>query len=222
MASNTVTKPTLTYFNVFARAEVPRLLLEDAGVDYDFVTVTNWPEVKAQLTASGKLAFGQVPLYEEPEGLTLVQSAAIARHIARKHGYNGANALEEALIDQANEGVVDAFTAIAKAIWAPADQQAEAKEKLIKETLPAQLTNFEKLLEKNGDNGLGSKLSYADLTLWVALQLVFSRIEGSRDALLGSGFPAVKKLFDAVAQRERIKAYIARDVYNTTHKIQQI
>jgi glutathione S-transferase len=203
MASNTVTKPTLTYFNVFARAEVPRLLLEDAGVDYDFVTVTNWPEVKAQLTASGKLAFGQVPLYEEPEGLTLVQSAAIARHIARKHGYNGANALEEALIDQANEGVVDAFTAIAKAIW---------------ETLPAQLTNFEKLLEKNGNNGflVGSKLSYADVTLWVALQLVFSRIEGSRDALLGSGFLAVKKLFDAVAQRERIKAYIARDVYNTT------
>ena len=85
-----VTKPTITYFNVFARAEVPRLLLEDAGVDYDFVPVTNWSETKAQLTAAGKLAYGQVPLYEEP-GLNLVQSNAIARHLARKLGYNGNN-----------------------------------------------------------------------------------------------------------------------------------
>jgi glutathione S-transferase len=88
--TSTVTKPTLTYFNLFARAEVPRLLLEDAGVDYDFVPVSNWPETKAQLIAAGKLAFGQVPLYEEP-GLTLVQSNAITRHLARKHGYNGTN-----------------------------------------------------------------------------------------------------------------------------------
>jgi glutathione S-transferase len=112
---------------------------------------------------------------------------------------------------------VDTFNAIAKAIFGtPADQQAEAKEKLAKETLPAQLTNFEKLLEKNGNNGffVGSKLSYADVTLWVALQLVFARVEGSRDQLLGA-FPAVKKLIDGVSERERIKAYVARDVYST-------
>ena len=115
--TTTVTKPTLTYFNVFGRAEVPRLLLEDAGVDYDFVPVTNWPELKSQLTASGKLASGQTPLYEEPDGLTLVQSGAISRHLARKYGYNGGNAHEEALIDQAKEGANDAYTAVAKVIF---------------------------------------------------------------------------------------------------------
>jgi glutathione S-transferase len=60
---------------------------------------------------------------------------------------------------------------------------------------------------------VGSKLSYADVTLWVALQLVFARVEGS-DQLLGA-FPAVKKLVDGVSERERIKAYVARDVYST-------
>ncbi|ELR19767.1 glutathione transferase family protein [Acanthamoeba castellanii str. Neff] len=217
MTTTTVTKPTLTYFNLFGRAEVPRLLLEDAGVDYDFVPVTNWPELKSQLTASGKLAFGQTPLYEEPDGLTLVQSAAIARHLARKYGYNGSNAHEEALIDQAKEGVTDVYTAIAKVIFGtPADQQAEAKAKLVKETMPPQLAHFEKLLQRNGSNGylVGSKLSYADLSLWVALQLVFARVEGSKDSLLGP-FPAVQKLVDVVAQRERVKAYLARDVYNS-------
>lgn len=61
---------------------------------------------------------------------------------------------------------------------------------------------------------MGSKLSYADVTLWVALQLVFARVEGTRDQLLGA-FPAVKKLVDGVSERERIKAYVARDVYST-------
>jgi glutathione S-transferase len=208
-----VTKPTLTYFNVFARAEVPRILLEDAGVDYDFVTVTNWAELKPQLIAAGKLAFGQIPLYEEP-GLTLVQSGAIARHLARKHGYYGTSAQEAALIDQAYEGATDLFTNIAKAIFAPADQQAEAKDKLAKETLPTQLEFFNKLLEKNGNNGflVGSKLSFADVGLWVALQVVFAKVEGTRDTLLSS-FPAVKKLVDTVSERERVKAYLARDVY---------
>jgi glutathione S-transferase len=218
--TSTVTKPTLTYFNAFGRGDMTRLLLEDAGVDYDFVPITNWPEARARLTAAGKLAFGQVPLYEEPDGLTLVQSSAIARHLARKHGYNGATPHEAALIDQANEGVADTFTAIAKVIFGtPADQQAEAEQKLVGETLPAQLPCFERLLERNGDNGhlVGAQLSYADVALWVALQVVFSRVEGSRDALLGA-FPAVKRLVDGVAQRERVKAYLARDVYNSADK----
>ncbi|ELR16918.1 glutathione stransferase [Acanthamoeba castellanii str. Neff] len=215
MSTSTVTKPTLTYFHLLGRAELPRALLEDAGVDYDFVAVTNWPESKAQLIAEGKLAFGQLPLYEEP-GLTLVQTTAIARYLARKHGYNGTNAHEEALIDQASEGVGDVLTSLVKTLFfTPAEQLAEAKEKLVKETLPGQLANFEKLLEKNGNSGylVGSKLSYADLSLWAVVRLLVSRIEGtSEESLLGS-FPAVKKLFTTVSERERLKAYVARDVY---------
>jgi len=53
MATATVTKPTLTYFNLAGRGEVPRLILEDAGVDYDFVTITNWAEVKPHYIESG-------------------------------------------------------------------------------------------------------------------------------------------------------------------------
>jgi len=106
---------------------------------------------------------------------------------------------------------VATFNAITQAVFGtPADQQAE--EKLAKEILPAQLTNYEKQLEKNGNSGFfaGSKLSYADLTLWAALQLVFARVEGCRDQLLGA-FLTVKKLVDGVSERERIKAHVARD-----------
>lgn len=40
------------------------------------------------------------------------------------------------------------------------------------------------------------------------------RVEGSTDSLLGA-FPAVQKLVNVVEQRERIKAYLACDVYNS-------
>jgi glutathione S-transferase len=154
-----------------------------------------------------------VPRYEEP-GLTIVQTAAISRHLAKKHGYSGTTAQEEALIDQAFEGVNDLRTAISKVIFAPAEEQAAARETLIKETAPAQLASFSTLLEKNGNNGflVGSKLSYADISLFATLHGLFTRIEGSRETLLG-GFPAVKKLVDTVSERARVKAYLARDVY---------
>jgi hypothetical protein len=53
MADVTVTKPTLTYFNVAGRAELARLILEEAGIDYDFVTLTSWADVKSAYVAAG-------------------------------------------------------------------------------------------------------------------------------------------------------------------------
>jgi hypothetical protein len=53
MTTTAVTKPTLTYFNLPGLAEAPRLLLEDAGVDYDYVAVANWAELKPEFQAAG-------------------------------------------------------------------------------------------------------------------------------------------------------------------------
>ncbi|ELR20801.1 glutathione S-transferase, C-terminal domain containing protein [Acanthamoeba castellanii str. Neff] len=214
MASATVTKPTLTYFNSAGRAEVPRILLEDAGVDYDFVAITNWAEVKPEYQAAGKAPFGQLPIYEEP-GLVLAQSSAIARHVAREHGYYGETAHDAALIDQASEGVADIVSRLIQALFLPLpdDKRAEAKASLLNEFLPAQFEIYSKLLEKNGNNGhlVGSKLSVADVSLWVTLGMVFSRVEGSKDA--AAKYPNLQAFLDGVASRQRIKAYLARDVY---------
>ena len=99
---------------------------------------------------------------------------------------------------------MDTFNAITQAVFGtPADQQAEAKEKLAKEILRAQLTNYSR--------GLEAELRRPHPLGRAATGL---RQEGGRDQLLGA-FPAVKKLVDGVSERERIKAYIARDVYST-------
>lgn len=56
------------------------------------------------------------------------------------------------------------------------------------------------------------QLSYADLALWAILNMTFLRVEGAK--ALEDNFPAIKSFLAGVASRERIKAYLARDVYS--------
>lgn len=72
--------PTLTYFPIRGRAEVPRLILEQAGVSYEDkrITFQDWPALKTTLP------FGQLPNYED-EDVSIPQSMAIVRHLGRKY-----------------------------------------------------------------------------------------------------------------------------------------
>ena len=102
-----MSKPTLIYFTTRGRAEVIRLLLAETGVDFQEHPIgkgtpplNGRPTDFAALRATGDLPFDAVPVWEEPSGFRLAQSAAIANHIARAHGLRGETALEEAQCDQ--------------------------------------------------------------------------------------------------------------------------
>ena len=94
------TTPVLRYFNVRGRGEAIRLAFADNGIAFEDASFSgdDWGKdkedgLKAKWTASGLIAFGQVPLLEI-DGLKLVQSQAILRYLGRKVGwYAGAHAL---------------------------------------------------------------------------------------------------------------------------------
>ncbi|KAG2373656.1 hypothetical protein C9374_011945 [Naegleria lovaniensis] len=71
-------KPVLTYFSSRGKSEIIRLLLAEAGVDYEEVNVGVWhPTDKSeqfqQLVQNGSLAFDALPSYKDDQ-IFLVQS----------------------------------------------------------------------------------------------------------------------------------------------------
>jgi len=208
-----VIKPTLTYFNIPARAEVARLILVDAGVDYQWNPVSDWASTKTQLTAAGKLPFGQIPLYEEPGGVSLVQSIAIARYLAKKHGYNGSNDQEATHIDVINEGVSDFFNKFVEVFYKTEDsKKAEAQDKAVRDFLPNQLNIFGGFLDKNGTGFLvGNKPSYADLALFQALRAWHAQVNGAAGVI--DGHASIKNFLDKIGNRQHIKAFYDSNPY---------
>jgi len=164
MSHQALSKPRLTYFAGRGLAEIPRLVLAQAGVDYEDVRISDISSIKDQQT------FGQVPSYEEPTGFRLNQSGAISRYIAASHGLYGSNVKESALIDQILDGLGDVRGKLNQQYALPEGDARDAfKKKWAAETLPLWVGYFERLLKKNNGGAgffVGDKLSLADIAVY--------------------------------------------------------
>jgi glutathione S-transferase len=192
----------LYYFNIRGLGEYIRLLLVDNKVNYDnkMVTFEEWPKHKPQMQ------FGQMPCLKEGD-FQLVQTGAILRYLAKKigNGLYGSNDKEAAVIDMTYDGVVDFRQKYSQLIyreWSP-----ENKEKFIKETLPAELEKFEKLLKSAPGGGNhyfnGEKISYADYAMYEVLDAMVTL---SADSL--EKFPLLKAFHARVGGRPNLKPYL--------------
>src|SRR5689334_13569836 len=95
-------KLVLTYFPGRGRAELSRLILAEAGIQYTDNRVGDISELKK----SGILPFGQFPILEH-NGVILAQSISIARYPARLAHPYGKTELDGAKIDMMVDGVSD-------------------------------------------------------------------------------------------------------------------
>jgi len=201
-----LSKPRLTYFSSRGRAEIVRLVLAELALDHDEVHVGLYnssaqPAAFLSLRESGALPFGALPLWEETDGLRLVQSMAIVRHLARAHGLYGQTPAEAALCDMAAEGVTDMLAAAAPLINAPEERRAALREQVIGTDLPIWLRRFSALLRAQ-DFVAGASLTFADLLLWL-------RLENFLDSGLISLYshPPLHAFFERIGGRPRILSY---------------
>jgi len=153
----------LVYFNLMGRAETARLILAQAGVDYEDKRIEKeeWPALKASLP------MGQLPVLEV-DGKTIGQSMAIARYCARRFGLAGKDELEGAQADQAVDQVSDFLAELVKVMKEPEEtKKAEMGKQLKAEKLPAFLASMEKLLKSQGGKHFaGSGLTWADIVVY--------------------------------------------------------
>jgi glutathione S-transferase len=208
-------KPTLIYFAGRGRAEVIRLALAEAGVEFEEHHVGRGTPLAngrstdlAALKAEGVLPFGAVPVWEEPGGLRLAQSAAILNHLGRQHGLRGASALEEARCDELLGAVEDVRGELRKLLLAAPGERADVRRGLEERVLPRWFGDLERLLAPRlaaTGFAVGASLTVADLALWYLLETVR---DNGMEAAFGS-CPALVAFAARVAARPRIAAYLA-------------
>ena len=191
----------LHYFNGRGKAEIVRLTMAVAGVEWTQENLTE-KEHFQKLKSDGKLLFGQVPLVEF-EGKLMVQSGSITRFFAKRGHLLGENDDEAFKIDCLFEGTRDlnmTFMPYGFQGW------EEVLDKARKVDLPKYLPVYNRVLKENGSNGflVGSKLSLADIGL---LEPVLSVEE-----LLGEkeleAYPEIQKFLATMKSNELIANYL--------------
>merc|ERR1712018_359656 len=152
-------KIKLTYFNLRGRAEPSRLILAQAGVDYEDHRIEReeWPALKP------KTPCGQLPVLCY-NGTEIAQSMTIARFLAKEFGLAGKTRLEEARADMIVDCLQDLFAGVVAVFKASEDQKAELQAKLEKDILPAGMQTLETFLKGNGGKFfVGSDVTWADI-----------------------------------------------------------
>ncbi|ORX98790.1 glutathione S-transferase [Basidiobolus meristosporus CBS 931.73] len=185
MSTASKTRYELFYFNLPARAEAIRFLLEYGKADWternpvDFeiapylttVPFQNWAEEKPTTP------FGCLPVLtvhrEDGSEFQLGESHTIERYLARKFGLLGSNEDEAALIDSFCEGWATLINAMVACKFGKTEAAKEAGKSSFDRASQDILEYHEKQLAKNG-NGLyfGTQLSLVDILAYTMVQSV--------------------------------------------------
>lgn len=196
-----VTKPTLIYFAGRGIVEPIRLLLNECDVDYDDVYFTR----ETLADKKKDLLFGQLPVWQEPQGFTLVQSNSILRYLAKKHGLISSDAHEAAQQDSINEFFIDNRQKMGFAAFGDSNKKDELCKEYVTVYVPTVVVpKIESILEKSGTGYLvGSKLSFVDLVWFCYFEWA---VEYGLDL---SNAPHIKKFVESVQARPNITKYIS-------------
>jgi glutathione S-transferase len=135
MRFTTMSVPILTYFQFRGLGEPIRLFFEDQGLAYEDRRVgfgEEWAALKPQMM------FGQMPRLQDGD-LTLFQSQAILRYLARPRGLCGETDAERIRCDVSAEAGRDLQQRLWDHFWSPGSDAPEAMRAYETEALPGQL-----------------------------------------------------------------------------------
>jgi len=127
--------PVLTYFGFRGLGEPIRLLFEDLGQPYEDRRIGfggEWEALKPQMQ------FRQIPRLEV-DGLTIFQSQAILRCLARRHGLGGESETERLRCDVGAEAARDLQQRLWDHFWSPGSDAPDAARAFEQGTLALQL-----------------------------------------------------------------------------------
>jgi glutathione S-transferase len=201
---------TLKYFNfkpghggASGRGGALRFLLLATGIAFeeDKVAVSDWPETKQKLVASGVSPAGYLPVLTV-NGKHLTEHHAIMRRFSAQLGLYGGDVERDYLIDSLAEA-----TTSWRWHWVSSLEGGEVKDKYVSTQRAEHYKAFEQLLEQHGASGAfavsGAKLSFADVLLFS--QLWDDCVAYGSDLLKAS--PRLLAFYKAFSVQPRVAAW---------------
>jgi len=196
----------LRYFETRGRAELIRLALEEAGLQYrqELHSPDQWLNIKSAGIESGLFPFGQVPSLSY-HGFHMVQSLAILRFLGQKHDFYPSNMEEQARVEMITGGSEDLRLRYSRLVYDPEFDQK--KSEYLQKTLPEWLSHFNRWLVQNkGEYFVGNRLTTADLAMFDVLSSNLAL-----DPKCLKPFPELETFFLRIASRPSISKYLASD-----------
>jgi glutathione S-transferase len=201
-----MTKPRLTYFDISgSRGEECRLALFLAGVEFEDNRIKreDWAALKPTTP------WGSMPILEIPGKPRLAQSNAILNLIGRKHGLHPTDEFEMARHEMVMNAVEDVRHHVGPTlrITDPAEKKAK-REELATGFLQSFGKNAEREIE--GPFLAGPKLHVADLKLFMIVRWFATGTVDHIPANVFEAYPKLMRLYRAVGEDARIKAWYAK------------
>lgn len=194
-------KPTIIYWKVASRGQLPLLLLSAGNIEYNYddATANEWPGKKQEMP------FGQLPVLKTADGTLIGQSGAIARYCAKLAGLFPTNVTEIAVVDSIMEQCNDVFNGMVKAKYTPVsnENKGEAWKAFQTETLP-KLDWINALLEKIDTAFFGGDApNAADISIFSTMNLV------EKAGIALPTWSRLTPLYEKVATVGKIPEYLA-------------
>ena len=192
----------LLYFDGAGRAEVTRICLHAAGINFTDTRFAfkDWPSIKPTTP------LGSVPVLKV-DGVSHCQSVSLARYAGKLGGFYPEDPLQALIVDEAIESLNELMAV------APKHSDPEELLKLRKEYQDGVMTKYvdflEGLIQKNGGVGFASTPSIADLTLSGTVKSIQSGDWTGIDATYFDSYPGIMATVDSIAKNEKVVAYYA-------------